>query len=282
MDSMTEIKKLTARPNIVLFIFLFAGLIISLLINVLMPESFRGSQAWIILIASPAAYLLITRQRPKVILPHVPVGRKIWLYVAAISFGMGVIVLFITHFFYIAFGAEVVPDAIAANDSAMLNISGVILSIIIFGVIIGFLEEVLFRGVLDGEYRKQGVPIIKYAVATGLMFGFMHSGLAQMTWAAILGIVFTFMVHYSRSIWTAIFSHSIINSLANVLNPAFYFNNHADYYAFLPTFSLILGIAAAIFIPIMIICWRKFISDNPRNDEVLVIETRSFKWTYWA
>ncbi|MCL2285723.1 MAG: CPBP family intramembrane metalloprotease [Firmicutes bacterium] len=71
-------------------------------------------------------------------------------------------------------------------------------------------EEIVFRGYIQSTTSG---TIRKVALFNGLLFGLMHLNLHQFLYTFILGIVFAYMVYYTRSIWTAVFSHFIVNGV---------------------------------------------------------------------
>lgn len=74
------------------------------------------------------------------------------------------------------------------------------------------LEEILMRGIVLDGYKN--VNLIKCALINGLFFGLMHLNLQQFLYAALLGFVFVFLVHYTKSIYASMLAHFTINSVS--------------------------------------------------------------------
>jgi len=72
----------------------------------------------------------------------------------------------------------------------------------------GIVEEVVFRGYIQSASSGK---IAKIAVLNGFLFGIMHFNLHQFAYTFILGVVFAYILYFTRNIWAAIFSHFIIN-----------------------------------------------------------------------
>ena len=100
------------------------------------------------------------------------------------------------------------PDVSVAPD---------IVSIMVFtlGVTIlaPFFEELLVRCGLVGTLRSYGFRFA--AIATGVLFGFMHTSFEQVFFAAMMGIYAGFVAAKFRSVWPTIVLHMIINGISN-------------------------------------------------------------------
>ena len=81
-------------------------------------------------------------------------------------------------------------------------------------------EEVLFRGVLLSGIRGH-VPFLTTVVVNGLIFGAFHvpgATVVRFLPSAILGMLLTWVVIRSRSIWTGMLMHFINNGSVVVLS----------------------------------------------------------------
>ncbi|MCF7957948.1 MAG: ABC transporter permease subunit [Phycisphaerae bacterium] len=74
-------------------------------------------------------------------------------------------------------------------------------------------EEVLFRGVILSGLRSR-CSVKLSIIATGILFGLMHIYISQIIPTALLGIVITYLVLRSGSIFTGILFHLLNNSIA--------------------------------------------------------------------
>ena len=79
-----------------------------------------------------------------------------------------------------------------------------------------FNEELLFRGVLYGAYRRQSKKT--GILFSALTFGLMHLNLNQMLYAIYLGIVLALMVEATGSIYTSMLMHFLLNGFNVVMN----------------------------------------------------------------
>ncbi len=74
-------------------------------------------------------------------------------------------------------------------------------------------EEVLFRGVILSGLRSR-CSVRFSIITTGILFGLMHIYISQIIPTALLGIVITYLVIRSNSLFTGILFHLINNSIA--------------------------------------------------------------------
>lgn len=105
---------------------------------------------------------------------------------------------------------NVAIDLLAENA----DIPGVLMLLIV-GVFGPVCEEVAFRGVLFGGYRRSG-RILAAAIWSGLLFGLFHMNLNQLGYACAIGILSALLLEATNSIWPSIVMHVAINSY-NVL-----------------------------------------------------------------
>ena len=85
-----------------------------------------------------------------------------------------------------------------------------LLTIVAIAVTPAICEEVVFRGYIQSQHRDR--PIRKAALLNGLFFAIIHLNLQQFAYAFVMGVIFAYMVHYTRSIWAGILPHFIINA----------------------------------------------------------------------
>ena len=71
------------------------------------------------------------------------------------------------------------------------------------------IEELIFRGYIQTQY--EGFGIKKAAIISGLFFGIIHMNMQQFFYAFIAGVVFTYIVYYTKSIMSGILAHFVMN-----------------------------------------------------------------------
>lgn len=93
-----------------------------------------------------------------------------------------------------------------------------IYSILAFAVLPAVTEEFLFRSVIVAEYEKCGVACA--VVLNALMFSMLHFNLAMFFVYFVSGIILTFVMYTTRSVFASMAVH-LINNIFNI-----YFENY--------------------------------------------------------
>ena len=102
-------------------------------------------------------------------------------------------------------------------DNTVMTLSDEILSlpfpialfmIALFGP---FSEEFVFRGIIFSSYKKDG-NTLGAILLSALTFGFMHMNLNQAGYAFVIGIGLAFVMIATRSIWSAVIMHFVVNA----------------------------------------------------------------------
>ncbi len=104
------------------------------------------------------------------------------------------------------------------------------LAIIVIGCLPGFVEELLYRGIMYNAFRKRSV--LTGVIVSALAFGLMHMNFNQIMYAVYLGVLFAFIVEATGSL----FSTMILHMLFNAVNTA-YLYILPKLYDFLATYS---------------------------------------------
>ena len=273
--------KPTARANIVLALFLLYWLCIPHAVDPVLTAlglaplsaiAHAITMLTVRFLPPILLYLLISKQRPAAVFSTAPLSLKNALYIAVFTISLRVIE------FLLEFG---LPFVFGLAPPPMQQMAPAWVHLLVVVLLATVLKEFFFRGPLYSEYRDQGVSILKTALVTGLFFGLVHEGIAAITASAILGIFWAYLLYYTQSIWAPLLSHALYNAMWQ-LHPAFHIRTQAEYEAFLPTFVRILGVAALLAIPAMILSAKKFWTENRREQKEQAEESQAFRWSYWA
>ena len=223
-------------------------------------------------------YLLLTKQRPRAVLPPTSLGKKNALFISVFELSFMLVIVFISlgHFGTIFNGMSIEPfEPRSIIDSLLIPV-------IAFGVLTATFEELWYRGPIYAEYQRRGVSFWKIGLVGGLLFGIVHSGMFQVSYTFVSGFMMAVMLHYTRSIWAPILAHVVGNILFQVLNPHGWISDYTVLQDVIGTWVLILGIASVVMLPIGIWCMRKLILNNPRGKEPPASETKLFTIGFWA
>lgn len=174
-------------------------------------------------------------------------------------------------------------------------------SILVIGIFPSLFEEFWFRGVMYKEYRAKGVPILKVALVTGLFFGIMHMNFQQAIYAGIFGILWAYLVHYTRSFLAPFIAHLISNGSSVLLsyNTA-YVEWHSGLWERPLMYVLVAGLLSLAALPVIIFCMRHLKKDyeatEPAPQPVVEIvdavpaegvalpapeKPKAFSWALW-
>ncbi len=85
------------------------------------------------------------------------------------------------------------------------------LGIIMIGCLPGFIEELLYRGIIFNAFKKRSV--LTGIVVSSLTFGLMHMNLNQIMYAVYLGIIFALLVEATGSLVSTMILHMIFNAI---------------------------------------------------------------------
>ncbi|TYQ17685.1 UNVERIFIED_CONTAM: hypothetical protein Cloal_0043 [Acetivibrio alkalicellulosi] len=87
------------------------------------------------------------------------------------------------------------------------------LLLISIGILAPLLEEIVFRGLIFSELRKNTNIIITILIQA-LLFGIVHLNPVQSTYAFFLGIFLGFLYVWTKSIWAPVIVHIVFNSFS--------------------------------------------------------------------
>lgn len=132
--------------------------------------------------------------------------------------GGKVMLLSIMLVFAAMFMFNVLAQELGLSDEladVMKQVSNNVLGCISIAVLGPILEEVLFRGAIQGYLMRKYNPTVGIVVAA-LVFGLIHMNPIQIFYAFCLGLVFGWMYYRTRSLMPVIIGHVLNNSLAAV------------------------------------------------------------------
>lgn len=168
--------------------------------------------------------LVLRRHRPS----SIGLNRIRWMTVAAAIAAVPAcyIAMFATGMIYLLFqflftGLDF--DSVIHEKQALLDLlpQFSITTMLLFGLLTGFHEELLFRGLLltrfNAIFRNRAVAVVVCAI----LFGLVHTyqGFMGVLQTAAIGLALGTITTLSRSLWPAIVGHAIFNSIQLALLP---------------------------------------------------------------
>ncbi len=136
-------------------------------------------------------------------------------------------------FEYRTFTEEMLFDTSASTNYEL------VLTFFTLAVVPGFVEELLFRGVILKNLLPYGRTTAVFASA--LLFGVMHQNAGQLLYATVAGLVFGYVFVYTKSLWCCVLMH-VCNNFLSVLSTAIserLAQDHAN--------AILLGVEIAVF-----------------------------------
>ena len=96
----------------------------------------------------------------------------------------------------------------------------ILLELAVTAVLVPFMEEFVFRGVILSSLRPYGIGFS--IVASALIFGLAHLDLSSTVFAVIAGLVFGFLYARTNNLWLTVWIHGLNNAIAVI-------GSHTDY-----------------------------------------------------
>jgi len=221
-----------------------------------------------------AIWTLIRREPLKPSLPAQKLGSKNIIIIVALGFLLQPMMMMISGISALFFNNDVAAIMYTFQQQPFL------LTLITVAVTPAVCEELVFRGYIQSKYRE--CTIRKAALINGLFFAIMHLNLQQFAYTFVLGIIFAYMVHHTRSIWAAIIPHFIVNATQATMarlvlaagTPQYPDLAAEELLAALPVSQealaiIVMGIIALFLSPVIVILFMEFFKHNrERNAEM--------------
>ena len=103
-----------------------------------------------------------------------------------------------------------VDNTILSMSDIMLELPFIVM-LFLMAVMPAFCEELAFRGIVYGGYRKEGWKF-QAVLLSGFMFGIMHMNLNQALYAFVIGVLLALLFEATNSIFTTMMFHFIYNA----------------------------------------------------------------------
>ena len=265
------------------------------------PTWAMGLGSQILMLGIPCLiYLLVKRKHIRDILPMRPLG---FLNSAMI---IGMSLMMIPALMMINIVSQLVfPNVIGEAMTGVMQEGGIWLSLVIFALVPPVFEEVAFRGIGFVGFRHVKIGVA--AFLNGLLFGAFHMNMNQFFYAFAGGVIFCYLMYYTKSIWAPILSHFIVNATGALLTYALG-NIDPEMMAMAAEIDLMqggqevlrlfagLGIFAVVTMGIFIGIYIAFKRHNLRRNkaEGIITDTaaaaraqglyhvRTFTWSFWV
>ena len=217
-------------------------------------------------------YILLTKQRFKDVLSWRPLSIGNALTVIIMTIAIIPMVNLVSELTSYIFHPIIGDSVVEMTTGASLWVN-----VLVIGVFPSLFEEFMFRGAIYKEY--EGVPIKKAAIVTGLFFGIMHMNFHQAIYAALFGVLYAYILYYTRSILAPMLMHFVNNSVATVM---FYYSDYTTVDAATASPLVIFGGLSLLTLPILILCLNKLRRYYERTssefDSPQKLVTNTYEW----
>ncbi len=157
-------------------------------------------------------YLAVSGESPKEVfsLNKISIGNILFIVILVVfAMPIGMFISLISAQFFPNTVSEVVGQITSESQGLFIPLTALAL-------VPAVLEELAFRGIVFSAYKK--VDIKKAALVNGLFFAMFHLNLQQFLYTFALGIFFSYLVHYTRSILSSVIAHFTFNGIVVVLS----------------------------------------------------------------
>jgi membrane protease YdiL (CAAX protease family) len=106
------------------------------------------------------------------------------------------------------------PNSFSNAIANPVSETSMLLTIFFIGVVPAIFEELVYRGVILSGYDN--VSIKTAAIFSGLYFAYMHLDIQRLLYTLALGIIFGYLVRITKSIYSSMLCHFLVNSIQMV------------------------------------------------------------------
>ncbi len=101
--------------------------------------------------------------------------------------------------------------------SGLISTGSFIANLIAVGLLPAIAEEAAFRGFLYGTLKNKKIPILLTMIITAVVFAAYHMNALQFIYVTFLGLIMSYIIYNSKSIFTTALFHLMNNSFSVIL-----------------------------------------------------------------
>ena len=232
MEKLQEKAQLSfAMKQVVLWVLLFAGLIIASFVSMGQPTSIMIVAQNVLVFIAPAiifAYLAYQAPWRFLRLDKAPALKEILLVIAVMVASLPAMnyLVEMNKLMHLPQWMSGVEEWMRESEDAALEVTNSLLSttsflkmlwlVLIVGVLTGIAEEMFFRGAMLGTFLQKTVNKHVSIIFVAFIFSAFHLQFFGFFPRLLLGIWFGYLVVWTRSLWVPIIAHALNNSLVVV------------------------------------------------------------------
>jgi membrane protease YdiL (CAAX protease family) len=147
------------------------------------------------------------------IFPFRSVSLSIFLPITLILVGLSFLLSDLDNLLRIALHSPVNPNSLIPR---LIYGSNIWIALLVLVIIAPLTEEFLFRGlILNGFINNYSIKIAIWI--SSLLFAFFHLNLFQFPSALIFGVIFAWLVIKTKSLWSSLYGHALVNSIPIII-----------------------------------------------------------------
>ena len=232
MEKLQEKAQLSfAMKQVVLWVLLFAGLIIASFVSMGQPASIMIVAQNVLVFIAPAilfAYLAYQAPWRFLRLDKAPALKEILLVIAVMVASLPAMnyLVEMNKLMHLPQWMSGMEEWMRESEDAALEVTNSLLSttsfvemlwiVLIVGVLTGIAEEMFFRGAMLGTFLQKTVNKHVSIIFVAFIFSAFHLQFFGFFPRLLLGIWFGYLVVWTRSLWVPIIAHALNNSLVVV------------------------------------------------------------------
>ncbi|MBO7287052.1 MAG: CPBP family intramembrane metalloprotease [Bacteroidales bacterium] len=102
-------------------------------------------------------------------------------------------------------------------QDAFIQMSNSVFGVIAIAIMAPLVEELLFRGAIEGHFLRKGTKPVYAILISAAVFGIVHMNPAQMLFGFLIGLIFGWLYYRTGSVVPGMIGHFINNGLSCIV-----------------------------------------------------------------
>lgn len=117
-------------------------------------------------------------------------------------------------------------------SDSLSSAHGSILAMVSVVILIPMFEEILFRGLIFNELRKN-MNIYVAIIIQAIIFAVFHGNMLQGMYTFILGVILSLLYMWTKSLWANVLCHIVYNLFGTIIIPVLLYFTHGFVYGYM-------------------------------------------------
>lgn len=182
-----------------------------------------------------------------------------------------------TLYFLSGLSSLIFPNEVSVYLASYTDM-GTLPLIFCIGILPAVFEELCYRGAIFSSYGNVGIK--KAALMCGFIFAIAHLSAQQFLYAFFMGVIFSLMVYYTKSVYSSMICHFITNSLQVIMLKAAMSSPveavaEAESTAMLISQVGTLGVIAVASLPLLVLVALTFVKVNTIPQKIFLLNNEN-------